>query len=100
MAPKSFGRASGLLLLSIDQDTVSGRVLAIDRKGSVQVLASGPGNGNPIAAIPPAPKTRPAGSPPAGLYVPNTNTLDVYFADAAQQWDAIGKILRDLFTGD
>jgi len=94
MAPKKFGRASGLLLLSIDQDSVSGRVLAIDRKGNVQVVASGLGNGdNPIVAIPPAPKTRPPGAPPAGLYVPNTNTMDVYFAAAAQLLPYAGQVL-------
>lgn len=93
-APRAFGRASGLLLLSIDQDSGGGRVLAIDRRGSVQVVASGLGNGdNPIAAIPPAPKTRPAGAPPAGFYVPNTNTMDVYFASAAQLTPYAGQVL-------
>jgi hypothetical protein len=94
MAPKRFGRASGLLLLSIDQDSVSGRVLAIDRKGSVQVVASGLGNGdNPIVAIPPALKNRPPHVPAAGLYVPNTNTMDVYFAPAAQLAPFAGQVL-------
>jgi len=94
MAPRSFGAASGLLLLSIDQDSVSGRVLAIDRKGNVEVLASGLGNGdNPIVSIPPASRTRPAGSPPAGLYVPNTNTMDVYFAPASQLTPYAGQVL-------
>jgi hypothetical protein len=94
MAPKKFGRASGLLLLSIDQDAVSGRVLAIDRKGQVQVVASGLGNGdNPIVAVAPVPKTRPAGLPAAGLYVPNTNTMDVYFAPAAQLAPYVGQVL-------
>jgi hypothetical protein len=94
MAPKVFGKASGLLLLSIDQDSVSGRVLAIDRKGSVQVVAGGLGNGaNPIVSIPPAPKTRPAGSPAAGFYVPNTNTMDVYFAPAAELLPYAGQVL-------
>jgi hypothetical protein len=94
MAPKSFGGASGLLLLSIDQDSVSGRVLAIDRKGNVQIVASGLGNGlNPIVAIPLAPHTRLAFAPPAGLYVPNTNTMDVYFASAAELTDYVGQVL-------
>jgi hypothetical protein len=94
MAPKGFGRASGLLLLSIDQDSVSGRVLAIDRKGNVRVVASGLGNGdNPIVAIPPTPKTRPLGAPAAGLYVPNTNTRDVYFATATQLVPYAGQVL-------
>ena len=94
MAPQKFGRASGLLLLSIDQDSVSGRVLAIDRTGNVQAVAGGLGNGdNPIVAIPPAPRTRPAGAPAAGLYVPNTNTMDVYFAPAAQLAPYVGEVL-------
>jgi hypothetical protein len=94
MAPKSFGKASGLLLLSIDQDSVSGRVLAIDRKGNVQVVASGLGNGdNPIVSIPPAPLKRPPGSPAPGLYVPDTNTMDVYFAPAAQLEPFAGQVL-------
>jgi hypothetical protein len=94
MAPKSFGSASGLLLLSIDQDSTSGRLLAIDRKGNVQIVANDLGNGlNPIVAIPAAPKTRPAGAAAAGLYVPNTNTMDVYFASAAQLADYEGQVL-------
>ncbi len=80
MAPKSFGPASGQLLISIDQDGVSGQVLAIDRKGHVQTVATGLGNGdNPVVAIPPVPKTRPAGSPAPGLYVAETNSMDVFF---------------------
>jgi hypothetical protein len=94
IAPGKFGPASGLLLLSIDQDAVSGRVLAIDRHGNVQVVASGLGNGdNPIAAVPPAPKTRPAGAPPAGLYVPDTNSMAVYFAPASQLLPYAGQVV-------
>ena len=36
IAPTRFGPASGRLLISIDEDSKSGRVLAIDRKGNVQ----------------------------------------------------------------
>ena len=94
LAPKSFGRASGLLLLSIDQDSVSGRVLAIDRAGTVQVVASGLGNGdNPIVAIPPAPASRKAGAPASGLYVPDTNSMSVFFASAAQLAPFAGQVL-------
>jgi hypothetical protein len=94
MAPKRFGRASGLLLLSIDQESVSGRVLAIDRKGNVQVVASGLGDGvNPLVAIPPQPQSRPPGAGAAGLYLPNTNTMDVYFAPAAQLAPYAGQVL-------
>jgi hypothetical protein len=80
IAPVKFGTASGQLLISIDQDAKSGQVLAIDRKGNVQTVATGLGNGdNPIVTIPPVPKTRPAGSPAPGLYVADTNSMAVYF---------------------
>ena len=82
------------LLLSIDQDSVTGRVLAIDRKGSTQVVASGLGNGdNPIAAIPPAPKYPAGRLTAAGLYVPNTNTMDVYFARRGAAAPYAGQVL-------
>jgi hypothetical protein len=94
LAPKSFGRASGLLLLSIDQDSVSGRVLAIDRAGTVQVVASGLGNGdNPIVAVPSAPASRKAGAPASGLYVPDTNSMSVFFASASQLAPFAGQVL-------
>jgi hypothetical protein len=66
----------------------------MDRKGNVQVVASDLGNGdNPIVAIPSAPATRPPGAPAAGLYVPNTNTMDVYFAPADQLVPYAGQVL-------
>jgi hypothetical protein len=69
-------------------------VLAIDRKGNVTVVASGLGNGdNPIVAIPPAPKTRAAGSPAAGLYVPDTNSTAVYFVGADVLAPYAGQVL-------
>jgi hypothetical protein len=94
IAPSRFGPASGRLLISIDEDSKSGRVLAIDRMGNVSVVASGLGNGdNPIVAIPPAPKTRAAGSPAAGLYVPDTNSTAVYFVGADVLAPYAGQVL-------
>jgi hypothetical protein len=94
IAPKRFGPASGQLLISIDEDSKSGRVLAIDRKGSLRVVAAGLGNGdNPIVSIPPAPRTRPAGGPPAGLYVPDTNSTAVYFVGADVLAPYAGQVL-------
>jgi hypothetical protein len=94
IAPARFGPASGQLLISIDQDATSGRVLSIDRKGKVRVVASGLGNGdNPIVSIPPAPKTRPAGSPAAGLYVPDTNSGSVFFVPASVLAPSAGQVL-------
>jgi hypothetical protein len=84
VAPAKFGSASGRLLLSIDQDHVEGRLLAIDRNGNVTIVAAGLGNGlNPIVVIPPTGKPRPAGSPAAGLYVTDTLSQDILFAPAA-----------------
>jgi hypothetical protein len=94
IAPPRFGPASGRLLISIDEDSKSGRVLAIDRKGNVSVVASDLGNGdNPIVAIPPAPRTRAAGSPAAGLYVPDTNSTAVYFVGADVLTPYAGQVL-------
>jgi hypothetical protein len=82
VAPAKFGSAGGWCLLSIDQDTVSGRVLAIDRKGTVRTIASGLGTGvNPIVVVRSAAKVRTPGPAP-GLYLADTNTKQLWFAPA------------------
>jgi hypothetical protein len=94
IAPRTFGPASGQLLISVDQDSVSGRVLAIDRFGKVQVVASGLGNGaNPIAVIAPAPKVHRSGQPAPGFYVGDTNSKAVYFAPASAFAAFVGQVL-------
>jgi hypothetical protein len=82
VAPPKFGSASGWLLLSIDQDHVEGRVLAINRKGTVKTIATGLGEGlNPIAVIAaPGKSPRTAGSPAPGLYVADTLSQNVFYA--------------------
>jgi hypothetical protein len=93
IAPAAFGSAGGWCLLSIDQDSVSGRVLAIDRKGTVRTIAAGLGNGvNPIVVVRPAPKDRPAG-PPAGLYLADTNSKQIWFAPAEDFKSVVGSIV-------
>jgi hypothetical protein len=93
IAPASFGTAGGWCLISIDQDSVSGRLLAIDRKGNLKTIASGLGNGaNPVAVIRPAPTARPPGPPP-GLYVADTASRQVWFAPASGFQAAIGRVL-------
>jgi hypothetical protein len=83
VAPADFGTAGGWCLLSIDQDSVSGRLLAIDRKGNVKAIASGLGNGaNPVVVVRPAPTSRPAG-PTAGLYLADTTSMQIWFAPAS-----------------
>ena len=82
VAPAKFGGAGGWCLLSIDQDSVSGRLLAIDRKGHLQTIAADLGNGlNPIVVVRPAPKPRPAGPAP-GLYLADTASRQIWFAPA------------------
>ena len=94
VAPARFGRASGLLLLSIDQDHVQGRVLAIDRRGNVQVIASGLGNGlNPIDVIEAPPAKRAAGSAAPGFYISDTLTKKVFFAPAASLKPFVGDVI-------
>jgi hypothetical protein len=83
VAPAKFGTAGGWCLISIDQDSVSGRLLAIDRKGNVKTIASGLGNGlNPIVVIRPAPQPRPAGPAP-GLYLADTTSMQIWFTPAS-----------------
>jgi hypothetical protein len=94
VAPAKFGSASGQLLLSLDQDHVTGTVLAIDRNGKVQTVASALGNGlNPIVLIAPAPVKRATGSPAAGLYLADTASQKVFFAAAASFKPFIGTVL-------
>jgi hypothetical protein len=83
--PSTFGAIAGACLLSIDQDSVSGRLLAIDRKGKVTTVADGLGNGvNPLVVIKASPKVRPTGSPAAGLYLADTTSKQIWFAPASQ----------------
>jgi len=94
VAPIGFGGASGAVLISIDEDHVSGRVLAMDRKGKVQEIASGLGNGlNPIAVIQASPPKRAAGLPAAGYYITDTVTQKVFFTPAAALQRYAGSVI-------
>jgi hypothetical protein len=94
VAPSGFGAAAGWCLLAIDQDSVSGRLLALDRKGTLKTIATGLGNGlNPIAVVRPAPKTRPAGSPAPGLYLADTNSKAIWFAPASGLSSYVGSVV-------
>jgi hypothetical protein len=80
IAPARFGTAGGWCLISIDQDHVMGRVLAIDPKGTVKVVASNLGNGlNPIVVVKGAHPSARSGTA-AGFYVADTISKAVYFA--------------------
>jgi hypothetical protein len=93
IAPATFGSAAGWCLISIDQDSVSGRVLAINRKGTVRTIASGLGAGvNPIVIVRAAPKARAPGPPP-GLYLADTNTRQIWFAPAAELQGFAGSVV-------
>lgn len=84
IAPAAFGGTKGWCLLSVDHDSADGRLLAMDRKGTVKTIAAGLGSGlNPIVVIPPPRKVRPAGGPPPGLYLADTLSKQIWFAPAA-----------------
>jgi hypothetical protein len=88
VAPARFGSASGWALLAIDQDSVSGRLVAMGPTGTVKELATGLGTQaktglNPIAVISASPATRAPGLPSPGFYVADTLTKSVYFTPAA-----------------
>ncbi|HZQ66485.1 MAG TPA: hypothetical protein VFA66_14810 [Gaiellaceae bacterium] len=93
IAPAGFGSAAGWCLLAIDQDAKSGRLLAIDRKGSLKTIASGLDNGvNPLVVVRPAPKSRPPG-PPSGLYLADTLSKQLWFAPAAALTGFTGSVV-------
>jgi hypothetical protein len=94
VAPAKFGSAGGACLIAIDQDSVSGRLLAIDRRGTVQTLASSLGSGlNPIVVLPPAPSTRAGGAPAPGLYLADTTSMQIWFAPASELQAFAGSVL-------
>ena len=85
IAPATFGALAGACLLSIDQDSTSGRLLAIDRKGKVTTVAEGLGSGvNPLVVVKPPPKVRPPGAPPPGVYLADTTSKQIWFASASE----------------
>jgi hypothetical protein len=96
VAPSGFGSASGWVLLGIDQDSVSGRLLAMGPTGKVVEVAADLGTKtgvNPVAVIAPPPAKRAAGLPAAGLYVADTNTKAVYFTPAAALKPYVGAVI-------
>ena len=94
VAPRHFGSASGAVLISIDEDTRSGRVLAMDTRGRVQTVASGLGNGvNPIGVIQAPFAERPPGSPAAGFYISDTISMNVFFTPAAALRPFAGSVI-------
>ena len=96
VAPVSFGKAAGSVLIAIDNLKVSGRLLAMDARGKVTVIADHLGNGlNPIQVIRPAPSRRAAGSAEPGLYFSDDATGNVYFAPAAP----LRRYVNDVLVG-
>ena len=84
IAPSGFGSAGGSVLITIDDQKVSGRLLAMNEHGVVSVVADHLGDGlNPIQVIKPAPRHRAPGSAAAGFYFSDDLTGNVYFASAA-----------------
>lgn len=94
VAPASFGSAGGSLLIAIDQTLVTGRVLAVNSRGKVTVLASNLANGvNGIEAIRQSPRTRPPGSARPGFYFGDYNSGNVYYAPAASLKPYVGDVI-------
>jgi hypothetical protein len=96
VAPARFGSAAGWVLLGIDQDATSGRLLAMGPTGKVVELAANLGTKtgvNPVAVIAPSPAKRAAGLPAAGLYLADTNSKTVYFTPAAALKPYVGDVI-------
>lgn len=94
VAPAKFGAVGGSVLIARDQTKVAGTVLAMNRRGGVQVLASHIGNGvNTIQVLVPQPRRRAPGSAVPGLYFGDQASGNVYFAPAAPLRRFSGDIL-------
>ena len=94
IAPARFGTASGAVLLSVDQDLGVGRLLAMDARGNVKVLADRlPYGINPIEVLRASPANRAAGLPAAGLYLADTNSKTVYFTAAPGLKSYVGDVI-------
>jgi hypothetical protein len=88
VAPASFGSAGGSLLVTVDAGP-AGAIVAIDPKGHARTLVSLPDGPNPIVTVAPGRRT----NPPAGLYVTDTLSKNVFFAPAAQLPTVPGTVL-------
>lgn len=94
LAPRNFGTAGGQLLITIDQQRVMGRLLAMDDHGRVKLVADKLGNGiNGINVIRRSPRKRPPGWAQAGYYVGDYNSGNVYFAPAAPLRGYVGDVI-------
>jgi hypothetical protein len=82
VAPARFGSAGGQLVLPIDAGN-KGTIVLMDGKGRTRTIASLPDGPNPIVIVSARPQHTRA-TIPAGLYVTDTNSHDVFFAPASQ----------------
>ena len=79
VAPSSFGSAAGDLLVTVDAGS-KGSLLAIDPRGHARTLVTFPDGLNPIVDVTAGPSRR----VPAGLYVTDTLSKNVFFAPHSQ----------------
>jgi hypothetical protein len=70
IAPSTFGTQGGSALLSIDADSTTGSLIAVDARGRATTIARFSDGVNPIAVIPR--RLRLTGIPQAGFYVVDT----------------------------
>jgi len=82
IAPAGFGSEGGAAVLTVDAGGTTGYVVAVDAQGRARTIARLPDGPNPVAAV--SPSTRAKGLVPAGLYVTDTASHDVFFVPAAQ----------------
>jgi hypothetical protein len=88
VAPASFGSAGGSLLVTVDAGP-TGALVAIGPNGRPRTLVSLPDGPNPIVTVTAGRRS----TPPAGLYVTDTLSKNVFFAPAAQLPTVPGTVL-------
>ena len=90
VAPASFGSAAGNLLVTVDAGGTSGTLVAIDPHGKARDLATFPDGLNPIVVVT---KGRRNTRVPAGLYVTDTASKNIFFAPASQLPTRAGTVI-------
>lgn len=89
VAPRSFGRAAGDVVLAVDAGAKGGKLVALDAHGRTVRIATLPDGPNPIVVVPAHPRT----GGKRGLYITDTNSTNIFVAPASLLRASAGSII-------
>jgi hypothetical protein len=94
VASTRFGTASGDVLITVDENKITGSVMAMDSHGRTRLLASHLGNGvNPLNVIRASPSKRSEDAAAPGFYFGDTESGNVYMVPAAELRPYVGDVI-------